>query len=275
MKYGDHRRPLRSEDADDLLSQQLLEDASHMDIGLMQDCIDMLYPDIAEECAADWEALQALNQAVQGRPSRLKRGHFRSHYSRMALLIAAIFLLVTLFATAIASKLGVPWVLDFVWLPDRLTILADLYSTYEDDGRDQLIVPAEDDFGDALRRHQINHRFPPVPEGWKLVELIDHVDNPYMSSLDAMYKKEGVNFGLSYTIILPDRLHQNSTGMLNFFKDPGDPIVDSYDGYDFYFYQDESYGNILVNYGDCLFQFSSPASLDELRETIRQLYEGD
>ncbi len=271
MKHLIHRHPLRKEDAARILSQQLDQDALHMDIDRMQECIDVLYPDLAEECEADWEAL---DRAVRQQPSPPARGRVHPRCLRTAGLVAAAFLLTTLSATAIASALGAPWTLHLFWLPDRLIVEADQHAILKREGRDTLIVPAEDSFADALRRHQINHRFPPVPEGWTLVELVDEADEP-AHRIDAMYTSKASRFGLSYDIVLPDYQNPVSTTLMDLFKDPGDPIVDSYDGYDFYFYQDESYGNIFVDYSDCLFHLSSPASLEELRETIRQLYGGD
>lgn len=150
-----------------------------------------------------------------------------------------------------------------------------MYAAPTEGGGDRLVVPADDAFGDALRRHEINHPFPPVPEGWTLVELIDEADEPNTHSISAAYMSEATQLGLSYDIVLPEHQSKSTVAMIDVFKDPGDPIVDSYDGFDFYFFQNESYGNVLVVYGDCLFQLSSPASLEELREMIRKLFEAD
>ena len=275
MKQHLNGHPLGAGDAERILDQQLSGNAADMDTELMQACVDALYPDMAEECASDWEALQALMSELNSESSQAKPARRRSRRARTALLVAAIFLLLAMCATAVASVLARQWDLRFFWLSDRLTIEGHMYATPTEGGGDRLVIPADDAFGDALRRHEINHPFPPVPEGWTLVELIDDADEPYLNSIDAMYKKEGIPYGLAYTVTLPDPLHENMIAMMDIFKDPGDPIVDSYDGFDFYFFQNESYGNVLVDYGDCLFQLSSPASLEELREMIRKLFEAD
>lgn len=274
MKQHFHRQPLGPEDAERILNQQLSGDVADMDTDLMQDCVDALYPDMANECAPDWEALQALMRDVNDEAPEAKQAR-GSRRARTALLAAAIFLLVAMCATAVASVLGKEWDLRFFWLSDRLTIEGHMYAAPTDSATDRLVVPAGDAFGDALRRHEINHPFPPVPEGWTLVELIDEADNPDVRCISAAYMSEMTPLGLCYDIILPEHQNKTTVAMMDIFKDPGDPIVDSYDGYDFYFFQNESYGNVLVDYGDCLFQLSSPASLEELREIMRQLYEAD
>lgn len=275
MKQHLNGHPLSAGDAQRILEQQLSGNAADMDTELMQDCVDALYPDMAEECASDWAALQALMGELNGAAPQAKPTRRHSRRARTALLVAALFLLLAMCATAVASVLAGQWDLRLFWRSDRLTIEGHMYAAPTEGGKDRLVVPADDAFGDALRRHGINHPFPPVPEGWTLVELIDYADEPYLNSIEAMYQQEGIPYGLSYTITLPDPLHENMVAMMDLFKDPGDPIVDSYDGCDFYFFRDESYGNVLVDYGDCLFQLSSPASLEELREMIRKLYEAD
>ncbi|MDO4356949.1 MAG: hypothetical protein Q4E13_10620 [Clostridia bacterium] len=280
-RSGSYAGPSLSwEEANQILTNELIKDDVSMDIQRMRQCAAVLYPDNQQRDAPGkaevWARLCQIEPRLREIATSACNSERRGFRFKTALLVASLALLTLLTSVAIASALGVDWKHEFHWFQNSLVIKSSLYSSPSEPNTGELVPPAEDAFADLLRKYQINHRFPAVPEGWELVEVVDDAQdaNYNARSIDAMYKsKDDPNHGFAYLVDLPSLAQGYSKAYYD--KTDGDPICDTYGEYSFIIFEDSDYCTVICDMHDCLLTISTPLSIAETRQWLQLEYGGN
>lgn len=280
-RSGSYAGPSLSwEEANQILTNELIKDDVSMDIQRMRQCAAVLYPDRQQRDAPGkaevWARLCQIEPRLREIATSTCNSERRGFRFKTALLVASLVLLTLLTSVAIASALGVDWKHEFHWFQNSLVIESSLYSTPSEPNTGELVPPAEDAFADLLRKYQINHRFPAVPEGWELVEVVDDADdvNSADRSISAMYKHAAdPNHGLLYQLSLPS--FYQGTAEDYYEKDEGEPVSLNCGEHTFLLFNDSDYCTIISDMNNCMLIISTPMSLQETIQWLEQQYGGN
>ena len=207
VSYRDAAARDSTEAALQQLKRELKKPSRSMDVALMRRCTDILYPEHQQRDAPGKAEVRERVRLSGSQPGHLPaHSHGKRRFRRKAvLLVAAALLAVSLLSAAIAS-VSDRWAHAFLRTDHSLTVEYNVYQAPVDTGTDILIPPAEDAFADLLRKYQLNHHFPAVPDGWTLVDTVDYAEDEYCAdrTIGAMCKsKDGPLHGFLYLITLP------------------------------------------------------------------------
>lgn len=257
------------------LKRELKKPSCAMDVGLMRRCTDILYPEHQQRDAPGKAEVQE-RVRLSGSQSGHSPAHFhgtRRFRRKAVLLVAAALLAVSLLSAAIAS-VSERWPHAFLWTDHSLTVEYNVYRAPVDTGTDMLIPPAEDAFADLLRKYQLNHHFPAVPNGWELLDVVDYAEDQHSPGrcIGALYRNEAQPHRcFVYLIDLPS-LHPGIASD-HYDKDDVDPVFVSCGGYNFTIFKDCSYCNVFAEMQDCMLFISSPLSIEDTKQWIIEAYE--
>lgn len=201
-----HKDMLTKEEVEQILNSQLDLPENKMDIDLIEECMQLLYPEYEKRNGIDMKAHEFAVKLVrqntdQDDPLNIS-GHISSRLRPTAILLPVI-MGIMLLGTVIAYAMGYPiWNYVLRWGEEQVRIDINIQALSNSHGvssvDDYFGLGKGDDFDEKLKELQMDPVLPRLPEQYALI-AVDSSGDDVLCNIIGLYGAEDVTLHISIT----------------------------------------------------------------------------